>query len=168
MPFQNTKYIYPLVCFIFASSCGKKHSDSLPVGLAESVNGGHPPAYVQKAWDSRYTYDPDRRLLIPKYAGSRWGAVQQYKEEGQLEYQDWWIRDIRTEELESAPVTKITSLINEDGNLTSIFKLIDDDSNASVEKSALDSEVENTEDPFSGESSLDEDDAFEPSPFSPF
>ena len=48
---------------------------------------GQPPAYVQKAWDARYSYDADRRLLVPEYAGSRWGAVQQYKEEGELVYQ---------------------------------------------------------------------------------
>ena len=45
--------------------------------------------------NARYEYDNERRLLIPKYAGSRWGAVQQYKEDGHLEYQDWWVKDLR-------------------------------------------------------------------------
>ena len=97
----------------------------MPAGLLKSNMGGRPPSYVQKAWDARYAYDADRRLLVPEYAGSKWGAVQQFKEEGNLVYQDWWIRDVRKEELEESPETEITSFIDEDGNLTVPFYLVD-------------------------------------------
>jgi hypothetical protein len=85
-----------------------------------SLNSNKPPAYIQKAWNARYDYDTERRLLVPKYAGSRWGAVQQYKEDGRLEYQDWWVRDLQVEELSAAPNTLISTFIDEDGNLTKI------------------------------------------------
>ena len=60
------------------------------------------------------------------------GAVQQFKEEGHLVYQDWWVRDVRKEELDASPDTRITSFLDEDGNLTqSIFF---EDQNSSTEK----------------------------------
>ena len=39
--------------------------------------------------------------------GSRWGAVQEYKEDGTLVYREWWERDVKKEDLETEgePVT---------------------------------------------------------------
>ena len=48
-----------------------------------------------------YNYDPERRLIIPMIGGSRWGAVQEYKEDGTLVYREWWERDVKKEDLES-------------------------------------------------------------------
>ena len=39
--------------------------------------------------------------------GTRWGAIQEYKEDGTLEYKDWWVRDIKIEDLEPAPSTTL-------------------------------------------------------------
>ena len=91
---------------------------ALPLKTSNLLEVVNPQLMFKEAWDARYTYDADRRLLVPQYAGSRWGAVQQYKEEGVLEYQDWWIRDVRAEDLESSPDTVITSFLDEDGVLT--------------------------------------------------
>lgn len=152
-------------------SCGTKSTYPTADNHNVSAKTGPPPAYVQKAWDARYSYDADRRLLVPQYAGSRWGAVQQYKEEGELVYQDWWIRDVRSEDLEASPDTAITSFINEDGNLTFIPQ---DTEDPSVEANASDGEqgdVFDTDD-LSDESlpvsSDGEESPFVPSPFSPF
>lgn len=172
MSFFNFNCVFYIVFLFFASSCSQKHSDTLPAKLVESSGGSRPPAYVQKAWDARYSYDSDRRLLVPEYAGSRWGAVQQYKEEGKLEYQDWWVRDVRSEDLEASPDTSITSFLDEDGNLTTVFKASEDDANKSDEASLEDPAAESGNDPFTGDLSpfppAEEDAPFEPSPFSPF
>ena len=169
MSFRHLTCSFMILCFLHASSCSRKHSDSLPAEIVESTGGSRPPAYVQKAWDARYSYDPDRRLLVPEYAGSRWGAVQQYKEEGRLEYQDWWVRDVRSEDLEASPDISITSYIDEDGNVTQVVQNVDSDSNESDE---LSPDVKSTINPISDDSSpfpsSEEDVPFEPSPFSPF
>jgi hypothetical protein len=154
---------------LFTVSCGR-HGGQSPQSK-QAAGSGEPPAYVQKAWDARYTYDADRRLLVPQYAGSRWGAVQQYKEEGVLEYQDWWIRDVRTEDLESSPDTIITTFLDEDGVLTEVQSPSSEDS-ASEEDSDLLNEPEDSEEnlnnPVLPSSSNQADDPFVPSPFSPF
>lgn len=159
-----------LIIFTFSIlSCGRKTTSSFPEAGIQPPVSGQPPAYVQKAWDARYSYDADRRLLVPEYAGSRWGAVQQYKEEGELVYQDWWIRDVRSEDLEAAPDTAITSFLDDDGNVTIIpqnvedpFAEQDDANDESVEN--LDEGVSENEEP-----SISEDESpFVPSPFSPF
>ena len=165
-----------LFVFLFvwgAVSCSKHPSAAHSSDLKKGSVGGHPPAYVQKAWDARYTYDSDRRLLVPQYAGSRWGAVQQYKEEGVLEYQDWWIRDVRSENLESSPDTQITSFISEDGVVTEIAlegsedPFDDEDGNQSVDFGEDDSVQEASDSGFP--SGFPEDESpFVPSPFSPF
>ena len=169
MSSRNLTCSFMILCFLIASSCSRKHSDSLPAGIVESAGGSRPPAYVQKAWDARYSYDSDRRLLVPEYAGSRWGAVQQYKEEGKLEYQDWWVRDVRSEDLEASPYTSITSYLDDDGNLTLIVQNVDLDANESEE---LSPSVKSTVDPISEDASpfppVEKETPFEPSPFSPF
>ena len=169
MSSRNLTCSFMILCFLIASSCSRKHSDSLPAGIVESTGGSRPPAYVQKAWDARYSYDSDRRLLVPEYAGSRWGAVQQYKEEGKLVYQDWWVRDVRSEDLEASPDISITSYLDDDGNLTLIVQDVDSEANKSEE---LSPSVKSTFDPFSDISSpfppAEEEAPFETSPFSPF
>lgn len=161
---------FTLLFVLTLISCGRKSSYPSPEQHVETSADGRPPAYVQKAWDARYSYDADRRLLVPEYAGSRWGAIQQYKEEGELVYQDWWIRDVRSEDLEASPDTAITSFLDDDGNLTVVSQNEEDpfgsvDSSNDGSKNSSDSDI--TEDEFSlppgGEES-----PFVPSPFSPF
>ncbi|MEK9772482.1 MAG: hypothetical protein VW576_02850 [Opitutae bacterium] len=167
---EVSKYAFLLVVALAFCSCGRKISHSTQDKLEGTSPSGRPPAYVQKAWDARYSYDADRRLLVPQYAGSRWGAVQQYKEEGELVYQDWWIRDVRSEDLEASPDTTITSFLNEDGNLTLIPQESEDpfaeaNNTGDEAANAIDPETDEAEFPPSlGES----EDPFVPSPFSPF
>ena len=176
--FKTMKSVFFKFLFVFvfvwgAISCSKHSGTAHSSDLKKDSVSGHPPAYVQKAWDARYTYDSDRRLLVPQYAGSRWGAVQQYKEEGVLEYQDWWIRDVRSEDLESSPDTKITSFISEDGVVTEIAvegnedPFADGDGNQSVDFGEDDSAQEPSDSGFPA-GSLEDETPFVPSPFSPF
>ncbi len=60
-------------------------------------------AAVEKSWMARHTYDHDRRLLIPVHKGTRWGAVQEYKEDGSIVFRDWWVRNVKVEDLEANP-----------------------------------------------------------------
>ena len=69
---------------------------------------------VEKAWTARHHYDPERRLLIPKVAGARWGSTQEYKEDGTLTYLDWWVRDVKMEDLEPAPSLFVDVILEED------------------------------------------------------
>ena len=135
-----------LFATLFACSCSfrkeKEQGDNLV------IQSNKPPAYIQKAWDARYDFDNERRLLIPKYAGSRWGAVQQYKEDGSLEYQDWWVKDLQREELAPAPSTEITTFIDEDGNLTEVKLDEPEDQDLEVSDSG-DEETESNQEDFS-------------------
>jgi hypothetical protein len=170
MYWKFTKLLPVISVALVLGSCAKKSNNTFPVGFQNGGKGVRPPAHVQKAWDARYSYDADRRLLVPEYAGSRWGAVQQFKEEGHLVYQDWWIRDVRKEELDASPDTRITSFLDEDGNLTeSIFFA---DQNSSTEKENVSTDGK---DPFQEpmedvptEDGGGTEDPFEPSPFLPF
>ena len=167
---EFSKFVFLFLIALIISSCGRKTRVSNNEVSQVSPRGGQPPAYVQKAWDARYSYDADRRLLVPQYAGSRWGAVQQYKEEGELVYQDWWIRDVRSEDLEAAPDTKINSFLNDDGNLTVIPQQVED---PFAEANSTEDSVNNSIDIDSSDDELpsspnDEESPFIPSPFSPF
>ena len=62
-------------------------------------------ASVEKSWMARHKYDHDRRLLIPVHKGTRWGAVQEYKEDGSIVFRDWWVRNVKVEDLEANPET---------------------------------------------------------------
>ena len=73
MYWKFTKILPFIGVALFLGSCAKKPDSTLPVGLQNASRGGRPPAHVQKTWDARYSYDADRRLLVPEYAGSRWG-----------------------------------------------------------------------------------------------
>lgn len=85
--------------------CGNKEGYSY---RSKELNRSKKPiATVEKAWLARHQYDHERRMLIPMIGGTRWGAVQEYKEDGTLEYKDWWIRDVKIEDLEARPSTKL-------------------------------------------------------------
>ena len=74
----------------------------------------NPPSMVEKLWLARHHYDEDRRLIIPKVGGSRWGAVQEYTADGNLVYRDWWVRNLKVEDVEAAPSTDIEVVREED------------------------------------------------------
>ncbi len=74
----------------------------------------NPPSMVEKLWLARHHYDEERRLIVPKVGGSRWGAVQEYTAEGNLVYRDWWVRNLKVEDLEAAPSTEIEVVREED------------------------------------------------------
>ena len=121
--------------------------------------GESPPAYVQKAWYAKYVYDEEKRLLVPKYAGSRWGSIKEYREDGQLTYQDWWVRDVKVEDLEASPETQMSNLIDEENPLPSI----------KAEETAVESAKEVPASPPSApEEQIEPVEDFVPSPFSPF
>ena len=88
---------------ILFHGCGNKEGYSY---RSKELNRSKKPiATVEKAWLARHQYDHERRMLIPMIGGTRWGAVQEYKEDGTLEYRDWWIRDVKIEDLEARPST---------------------------------------------------------------
>ena len=124
--------------------------------------GESPPAYVQKAWNAKYDYDKERRLLVPKYAGSRWGSIQEYREDGRLSYQDWWVRDVKVEDLEEEPDTEVINLIDEEGIIEAQTKAKE----AKVAKAAKEDASEDVEDEIPQEEEAEEE--FIPSPFLPF
>ena len=110
-----------LCCFFFLSLVAASLSSCATRNLAEDhedsvsqMMGAKPPAYVQKAWSAKYVYDEEKRLLVPKYAGSKWGSIKEYREDGQLTYQDWWVRDVKVEDLDASPETQISNLIDEE------------------------------------------------------
>ena len=92
----------PLV-LLFLSSCGKNQYRSRAELYIQK-----PGSKVEKAWVARNQFDQERRLLIPKLGGARWGAVQEYKEDGTIEFKDWWERDVKIEDLEASPSTAIS------------------------------------------------------------
>jgi hypothetical protein len=85
----------------FFYGCGSK--DAYSYRTKEFNRPNKPIATVEKAWVARHKYDHERRLLIPMVGGTRWGAVQEYKEDGTLEYKDWWVRDVKMEDLQASP-----------------------------------------------------------------
>ena len=98
----NHLIFFCLVVAIF-SSCSR--SGKYGQKNSQDINLRRPPAAVEKAWLARHQYDPDRRLLIPKYSGARWGSILEYTENENLVYRDWWVRDVKMEELSSEPST---------------------------------------------------------------
>ncbi len=64
-------------------------------------------ASVERAWNARFEYDHDRRLLIPKHNGTRWGAVQEFKEDSTIVFREWRVRDVKLEDLEASPATNV-------------------------------------------------------------
>ena len=74
---------------------------------------------VEKAWMARHHYDPERRLLVPKVAGARWGSTQEYKEDGTLTYLDWWVRDVKWKIWKRAPSLFVDVIFDEEEAISS-------------------------------------------------
>jgi len=149
-----------IFCFLFA--CAKKSPVDDSAKRSSRMMGESPPPYVQKAWNAKYDYDKERRLLVPKYAGSRWGSIQEYREDGRLSYQDWWVRDVKVEDLEEEPDTEVINLIDEEGIIEAQTKAKE----AKGAKAAKEDASEDVEDEIPQEEEAEEE--FIPSPFLPF
>jgi len=129
---------------IFFSSCSRteKYSQS----PSKKTQLRRPPAAVERAWLARHQYDPERRLVVPKYNGARWGSILEYTEEENLVYRDWWVRDVKMQELSPEPSTQLTPF-------------------PQIENGRAEGSIE-TEDPTSALTSDDESDAGEVDVFS--
>ena len=108
--------LFRILCFSFFvihfQSCSKTdYRKDVSVEQRLIIN---PPSMVEKLWLARHHYDEDRRLIIPKVGGSRWGAVQEYTAEGDLVYRDWWVRNLKVEDLEASPSLNIEVVTEED------------------------------------------------------
>ncbi len=154
------------LCFFFfvslvaasLSSCATRNLAEDHENSVSQMMGAKPPAYVQKAWSAKYVYDEEKRLLVPKYAGSKWGSIKEYREDGQLAYQDWWVRDVKVEDLNASPETQISNLIDVENPVPSIKA-----------EAALESVKEAPANPPSvSEEQIEPVEDFVPSPFSPF
>ena len=79
------------------------------------------------------------------------GLFSNTKKRRELVYQDWWIRDVRSEDLEASPDTSITSFLNEDGNLTLIPQEVEDsflEDNNTEQESTMEVDLKASEDEF--------------------
>ena len=103
------------ICFIFVlvllGSC-KSNRSAYEYRSFSPVLDRKPVSKIEKAWIARHQFDHERRLLIPKLGGARWGAVQEYKEDGTIEFRDWWERDVKIEDLEAVPSTLLSAPSN--------------------------------------------------------
>ena len=97
-----------VLCLLILFFNGCSSNDSYSYRTKEFNSARKPIATVEKAWVARHKYDHERRLLIPMVGGTRWGAVQEYKEDGTLEFKDWWVRDVKIEDLEAKPSTTLS------------------------------------------------------------
>ena len=123
---------------IFFYGCGNKEGYSY---RSKELNRSKKPiATVEKAWLARHQYDHERRMLIPMIGGTRWGAVQEYKEDGTLEYRDWWIRDVKMEDLEARPSTMLKRPEKTNNNKSATIENIDSLPSDFQEESTLTSE----------------------------
>jgi hypothetical protein len=112
----SDKYSVKLtVFFVFSllllASCKSNHS-AYEYRPSSQAFDRKPVSKIEKAWIARHQYDHERRLLIPKLGGARWGAVQEYKENGTIEFRDWWERDVKIEDLEAVPPTVLSAPSN--------------------------------------------------------
>lgn len=122
---------------------------------------------VEKLWLARHHYDEERRLIVPKVGGSRWGAVQEYTADGNLVYRDWWVRNLKVEDLEAAPSTEIEVVREEDTSarppVLGISGIeVEQDGNDPGEPVMFEQPEASTTDPFAGDSPAD--DPFAPVP----
>ena len=119
----------------------------------------NPPSMVEKLWLARHHYDEERRLIVPKVGGSRWGAVQEYTADGNLVYRDWWVRNLKLEDLEPAPSTEIEVVREEDTSLRppvlgiSGIEVEQDGKGPSEEPVRVEQPEASIADPFAGDSS---------------
>ena len=91
---------------IFFSSCSQ--TEKYSQNPSKKTQLRRPPAAVERAWLARHQYDPERRLVVPKYNGARWGSILEYTEDENLVYRDWWVRDVKMQELTPEPSTQLT------------------------------------------------------------
>ena len=100
-----------LIVLIF-QSCSSSTQSQVKNIQQPSMN--NTPSMIEKLWLARHQYDEQRRLIIPKVGASRWGAVQEYTADGNLVYRDWWLHNLKVEDLEAAPSTEIEVINEED------------------------------------------------------
>ena len=114
MPMKIINITLPLLLALFFGGCAGEQNYGYQ--KKEFVRPAKPKAAVERAWLARNKYDHERRMLIPMVGGTRWGAIQEYKEDGTLEYKEWWVRDVKKEDLEASPSTtlRITKEQNND------------------------------------------------------
>lgn len=109
------RFILGIIPFSFFISCSNSsYRQNASIGHPNTVTS---PAMVEKLWLARHHYDQDRRLIIPKVGGARWGAVQEYTADGNLVYRDWWVRNLKIEDLEASPPLEVEVLRDDDSNL---------------------------------------------------
>lgn len=101
-------HLLPFISVIILLFTNCNHSASNAKLREQETKLRRPPASVEKAWLARHHYDPERRLLIPRYSGARWGSILEFTEDETLVYRDWWIRDVKVEDLDAAPNTRLT------------------------------------------------------------
>jgi hypothetical protein len=108
--------LFLLIIFQFQSCSNNQYRSVRSVSSSDEMII-NPPSMVEKIWLARTHYDADRRLIIPKVGGARWGAVQEYTAEGNLVYRDWWVRNLKLEDLEAAPSVEIQVVREEDDSV---------------------------------------------------
>ena len=117
---MSTKFRYPqflgislalFVTFFFISCSNSNYRQSVSVEQRLVIN---PPSMVEKLWLARHHYDEERRLIVPKIGGARWGAVREYTADGNLIYREWWKRNLKDRDLEAVPTTDIDFDLTED------------------------------------------------------
>ena len=155
-----------LFLVLFFQSCSKtNYQQEITAEQRLILN---PPSMVEKLWLARHHYDEERRLIVPKVGGSRWGAVQEYTADGNLVYRDWWVRNLKVEDLEAAPSTEIEVVREEDTSarppVLGVSGIeVDQDGNGPSEEPVMVEQPEaSATDPFPGDSPAD--DPFAPVP----
>ena len=154
-----------LFLVLFFQSCSKtNYKQEITAEQRLILN---PPSMVEKLWLARHHYDEERRLIVPKVGGSRWGAVQEYTADGNLVYRDWWVRNLKVEDLEAAPPTDIEVVREEDTSarppVLGISGIeVEQDGNDPGEPVMVEQPEASTTDPFAGDSPAD--DPFAPVP----
>ena len=166
--------LFSILILTFSFGCSR--STQYSKRNNEEVKLRRPPATVEKAWLARHHYDPDRRLLIPRYSGARWGSILEYTEDENLVYRDWWVRDVKMEELKAEPSTKLVPFSQIESDTLEGQKSSSPEEPVSAEPEStefegIDDPFSNTEssDPFSPETSVPvENPAASDDPFAPF
>jgi hypothetical protein len=159
---QKTRFLTGIILLfitIIFSGCSQteKHSQN----PSKKTQLRRPPAAVERAWLARHKYDPERRLVVPKYNGARWGSILEYTEEENLVYRDWWVRDVKMQELSPEPSTQLTPFSQiKDGRAEESSETEDPTSSLTPENESDDSEM----DLFSGDGAASTDGA---DPFAP-
>ena len=154
-----------LFLVLFFQSCSKTNYQQEMTAEQRLIL--NPPSMVEKLWLARHHYDEERRLIVPKVGGSRWGAVQEYTADGNLVYRDWWVRNLKVEDLEAAPSTEIEVVREEDTTarppVLGISGIeVEQDGNDPGEPVMVEQPEASTTDPFAGDSPAD--DPFAPVP----